>query len=478
VDRGTRVRESHRLTGKLVHAAPHVIVIVGAGLSGALTAANILRGTLDRGVRVVLLDRRARFGRGLAYHNWDDNLLLNVPAGNMSALPEEPDDFVDYLRGIDPAFNAGSFVSRRIFGDYIEFTLSRAERGSASTLERMTAEVASVRPRGDGFVVSLDGGRSLAADQVVLALGHFPPKDPQTVTEGAAGGYIANPWDFDALDRTDPEKPIAILGAGHTALDSLFRLTSKGDSRKVFLISRRGLLPHGHRFAPKVPVNVATLPHYLRRVPNTIRATLHAVRGEATRQLRAGGDWRDVVNGLRAHTPGIWQRLPAADKRKFLSRVVPYWDIHRHRLAPVAFLRLEQMLKSGQVECLPGQVQSCAPSGADTRVVVRARGSGRLRTLVVGAIVNCTGPNYDIASLTLPLIVQLRDEGLITQDALQLGLEIDEHYQVAGRSGLPVPGLFYIGPMLKARYWEAIAAPELRGHAQNLARLLTARAQA
>jgi uncharacterized NAD(P)/FAD-binding protein YdhS len=36
-----------------------------------------------------------------------------------------------------------------------------------------------------------------------------------------------------------------------------------------------------------------------------------------------------------------------------------------------------------------------------------------------------------------------------------------------------VPGLFYIGPMLKARFWEAIAVPELRVHASQLAHQLT-----
>lgn len=43
--------------------------------------------------------------RGLANRCWDDNLLLNVPAGNMSALTDEPDHFVTYCQGIDPAFN-------------------------------------------------------------------------------------------------------------------------------------------------------------------------------------------------------------------------------------------------------------------------------------------------------------------------------------------------------------------------------------
>jgi len=453
------------------------IAIVGAGFCGTLTAIHLLRLAPSGSAHILLIERRSRIGRGLAYHTWDDNLLLNVPAGNMSALPDEPGHFVDYLRDIDPAFNAGSFVSRRIYGDYLEASLREAERQHGGQLWRINADVVAVRPpapapgaRGPGFLVSLSDGRVLEADRAVLALGHFAPRDPPPA--GAligAPGYIANSWDFDAIDRTDAELPVAVIGAGHTGIDVVFRLTRNSDFRKVYLLSRRGLLPHGHRFTPKPPQAAGGYPEYLRELPNSLRAHVRAIRAEAKRRLAAGDDWRDVINELRAHTPGIWQRLPPAERGKFLRRVVPYWDIHRHRLAPAAFLRLEQMLKTGQVESIAAEVQAYERDGAQTTVVLRPRKGGPVRRLVVGAVVNCTGPNYDIASLRIPLLAQLRDEGLIRQDALKLGLEIDADYRVLGQEGRSASGLFYIGPMLKARYWEAIAVPELRGHAARLA---------
>jgi uncharacterized NAD(P)/FAD-binding protein YdhS len=43
---------------------------------------------------------------------------------------------------------------------------------------------------------------------------------------------------------------------------------------------------------------------------------------------------------------------------------------------------------------------------------------------------------------------------------------------VIDRHGHPAENLFYIGPMLKARLWEAIAVPELRVHARRLAGFL------
>ena len=68
--------------------------------------------------------------------------------------------------------------------------------------------------------------------------------------------------------------------------------------------------------------------------------------------------------------------------------------------------------------------------------------------------------------------MQLRNEGYLKQDANKLGFEVNARYQVINFQGRPARNLFYIGPMLKARYWEAIAVPELRAHTRHLAEIL------
>jgi uncharacterized NAD(P)/FAD-binding protein YdhS len=71
-----------------------------------------------------------------------------------------------------------------------------------------------------------------------------------------------------------------------------------------------------------------------------------------------------------------------------------------------------------------------------------------------------------------PVLGQLLRSGLIQQDEQKIGLEVDDHHQVIGSDGVSLPGLYYIGPMLKAKYWEAIAVPELRNHAYQLGQWL------
>lgn len=448
------------------------IAVVGGGYSGVMTSVNLLREGRDADINVVLIEPRARPGRGLAYSIWDDSMLLNVPAGNMSALADEPSHFVNYCRALDPSLNGGSFVSRRIYGDYLESVLAQAASVSPVGLRRIHGEAVGVRPGtgGVGFRVELAGGTMLRADQVVLAFGFLGPQ-PLPFAQALAGSpqYIENPWDFRAMDAIAPGRPVAIIGTGHTAIDALFRLTSLDDSRPVLLLSRHGLLPKAHRTLPQAPVQTG-FPTYLENLPATALAFMRALRNEIRRRQGAGQNWRDVLNELRPHTKAIWQRWPVDERRRFLTRIRPWWDIHRHRLAPAAAARLKSQLNAGRAQVLAGQIVGMAQDDAGVSVTIRERTSGNLQSSAVAAVVNCTGPDYDINRAQSALVVQLREEGLIRADALRLGLEVDADYLVIGREGETLPGLYYVGPMLRARYWESIAVPELRTHTQQLAR--------
>jgi len=450
------------------------IVIIGGGYSGTLTAVNLLRAGVSNH-NLIIIDTEVEIGRGLAYGTWDDNLLLNVPVGNMSALHDIPKHFLTYCKQIDPAFNEGSFVSRRIYGDYLEFTLSEAEQSAKKTIERIVGVVQAVHRNGESgsFLVELLDGRKFNAVKVILALGHFHPQAPIRNGSFDSRFYINNPWDFSALDQVPKDPPILIIGTGLTAVDALFRITSTGH-KKVILMSRRGLLPHPHRSSPRPPHENA-FPDYLNKDVLTVRYCLRTLRENVIKRVSRGEDWRDVFNELRSYTPEIWDRFSLGEKKRFLRHVVSFWDIHRHRLAPVSFNRLEKLLASGKVSILAARLIVCDGRSNSCSVTVLPRGSSDYENLLIGAIVNCTGPNTDITKISDPLIKQLLDDGYISQDQTKLGLVVNDQYEVIGRDGNSISGLFYVGPMLKAKYWEAIAIPELRKHTKKLATYIKAK---
>ncbi len=79
-----------------------VIVIVGGGFSGTMVAVHLARLARASSLRIVLCERGSRIARGLAYGTQCKHHLLNVPAAMMSALPDEPAHFLNWLKAKDP----------------------------------------------------------------------------------------------------------------------------------------------------------------------------------------------------------------------------------------------------------------------------------------------------------------------------------------------------------------------------------------
>ena len=85
---------------------------------------------------------------------------------------------------------------------------------------------------------------------------------------------------------------------------------------------------------------------------------------------------------------------------------------------------------------------------------------------------NCTGPSTDVRRLGDRLLDALRRRGLAVPDPLSLGLEVSDELALLDTEGRPSESLFLVGPLLKARFWEATAVPELREHAARVAERL------
>ena len=64
------------------------VVIVGGGFSGTVLAVQLSR--LAPHLSITVIDKNPVPARGLAYRTEHDCHLLNVPAGDMSAFPDEP----------------------------------------------------------------------------------------------------------------------------------------------------------------------------------------------------------------------------------------------------------------------------------------------------------------------------------------------------------------------------------------------------
>lgn len=432
------------------------VAIVGSGFAGAALAMNLARE--NSALRVLLFDRDGGGGRGVAYGTTCMRHLLNVPAAKMSAFAAESHHFLKWLqRCHDPTVDGSAFAPRHLYGTYVSQLLNEAAQKAAIT--HRYAQVVRVVRDGDDYLLSDNQSNAFRARAVVLALGNFPPASLTVIGEKAR--YIESPWKANALDQVGQNETVLLVGTGLTSIDVLLSLEERGLRSEIHLVSRRGLLPLPHRQFQPTPNAFAD-----DQLPTNIRALTNLVRKTAAN----AADWRAVVDALRPHTQSLWKRFSAIERRRFLRHLRPYWEVHRHRVAPEVLEVVDRMRGRGQLSLHKARIG--AITAEDVALRIDLLGRGRTKTLRVGYVINCTGPQTNYRRISDPLIANLLQRGMIRPDPLGLGIETDDAGGVLAADGSSQPGLFTIGSPRKPQLWETTAVPELRVQAQTLARHL------
>lgn len=449
------------------------VAVIGAGFSGALATVHLLRSAIPGSVRVSLISRTVQMGKGLAYGTSSESHVLNVPAGQMSAFVDDPNHFLIWLRRLNPRAQAHDFVRRYLYGRYIEEQVNEAQLEFGDALDTVVGKVVDVVPtRSASLSLGMSDGRQLEADRVVLAIGNFPPLDPPAEDNGfyQSSRYVRDPWANGRLDQINESDTVLLLGTGLTMVDvatDLFRL----GVRRIIAVSRRGLLSKSHRYTGRAP-SVGLIPADLMDQPATVRGYLRKIRKQLARGVADGIDWREVIGELRPHTATLWDLLDRREKRRFVRHLKPYWEVHRHRIAPETSILIERLIADGLLSILAGRVLRYEPTAEDVCVHVRPRGQTATAAMRVNWVVNCTGPGTDIRAIDDPLMQSLLAQRLIQPDPLGLGLAADQDGRLFDGAGKPSPFLFHVGPMLKGLFWECTAVPELRAQMRRLASVL------
>ena len=417
-------------------------------------------------IDVFLFDRSKAFGRGVAYATDIDRHLLNVPAASMSAHADEPAHFLGWLRGKGQVVEDGAFLPRGLYGTYLRDILGRSP--DVSTI---SADVRGLQ-LGDGSVtLSLSDGQSLDVDRAILCLGNFPPTSPidDRLDETCIDHYVADPWHSGRLSEVKPDDTVVLIGTSLTMVDVVLELVAKGHRGRLVAVSRRGLLPAAHRKAQP-----ARSPLTLDHLPNDMANLVRVLRRAAEEEKRRGGDWRTVVDSLRPHTQALWRRLPIAERRRFMRHARPYWEIHRHRLAPQVAAELTALQERGRFEIVAGRVREIAARPNGVRVSIARRRSVAQEIVDCDWVINCSGPALDYSRIDDPLLVSLFADGLVRPGPLRLGLDVDDDYRLIDRAGLSSCRLFALGPMIRGVLWETTAVPDIRRQCDALAKFLAA----
>jgi uncharacterized NAD(P)/FAD-binding protein YdhS len=450
------------------------IGIIGGGFSGVATAANLAR--LGSGpLKITIINSAYPLARGIAYSTRNGNHLLNVAARNMSALADQPNHFVDWLRTrtefVDEPFARlrEMFVPRRIYGDYLHALLF-AQTGAAAekgiTIESVSREATDIVPAAQGGCVTFSNGESLSVDMVVLATGNSSPSSLKIQgLDASHPKYFQNPWTGWEDKLTDRTENVILVGTGLTAVDAFITLKDLGWKGKIFAISRNGFLPLPHFKGTDVP-------DWL--VVNSEQVPLSTAFGQfkaSFRQARSQGiNPAILVDKLRPVTQRLWKNLSLAEKQRFNRHLRTRWNVVRHRVARSIHQQLAEAMAAYRLEIVKGRI--CRVAEVGDQLVVRVKTGNNFRELEGGALINCTGPSETFSGTSSVLYRNLQARGLVTADEMDMGIQANADFGVINGKGEASRFLYVLGPALKGTLWETSAVPELRHQAFRLAEIL------
>ncbi|MEG0186802.1 MAG: FAD/NAD(P)-binding protein, partial [Stenotrophomonas sp.] len=153
------------------------LAIIGGGAAGVLVAIQVLR-QAQTPLQLAIFEPASRLGQGIAYAtSWPEH-LLNVPAAKMSAFPDQPGDFLDFLMAANACPGEARevlgerYVGRHLFASYLQQRLDDAVAASPARLQVIAQPVLALHPDDHGYQLQLGDGRTLHAAQAVIATGN------------------------------------------------------------------------------------------------------------------------------------------------------------------------------------------------------------------------------------------------------------------------------------------------------------------
>lgn len=451
------------------------VVIVGAGLAGTATAIRILRLAREP-LEVVLVERRADFRcGGPAYHRdgnpWE--YVFNIQAGRMSMFREDVDDFITWAncqadRGTwsadwkDVEFSEHGPAPRRIYQQYLEDRLAEARREACPGvgLTETAGEVTDLAPDGGRVAVTIDAGRVVPADQVVLATGLEirTPAFARSVLDHPA--FVREPYSragIERLERTPPGATVLVVGSVLSAYDTAALLLRRGHTGKVYLVSRSGTTlrtyPEDHRHdvielpAPDLAwddeAGVERFVEQVRTAWDDACAALLTQRPDIDRTVVP----ERVIKAWEPYVAPVLDRLPTPVLRGLLDDyATPLATLRVGALAYTTRIVEKAMVSATKrVELVVGRVLEVSEQPGGRLAVAVSDGPDR-RTVLADLVVSNFGREPDYSRVTAPLWTNLLARGTAAvHRRTGRGVEVSGTGALLGPGGLPTLPVYAVG---------------------------------
>ena len=450
------------------------IGIIGNGFSGLMVARHLID-LGDTSLSISIFEKQHPPGRGIAYSPQSEKVLLNVVAAKMSAFPDKPTHFVEWLSKQTQFLNddlnllANSFVSRALYGDYLQglwIDIKQTAQTKKIHLELFQLEITDlIYSESNIYIQSFND--EFKVDKVILATGNQLPGNPKELAGDSmlSNRYFQNPWNYK-LDSIDTQKPIFIIGNGLTMVDTVIQLREQNRSNKIISLS-----PHGFHILPHRNFTY-TLPDWVSELSQqpTLLELVSAINKQLKSLNKHGISAEPLIDSIRPHTQRFWRGFSQYEKKRFMRHFRHLWGLARHRLPFVTYDIIQKERINGSLSIISGNIISAQPAENGIEIIYFDKTIKQNQTILAEALINCTGPESDITKTNSSLLQNCLKKGYIQQDDLKLGVSANINtFKTINAAGKEYGKLFAIGSLLRGELWESTAVNELRSQAKNLA---------
>lgn len=455
------------------------IAIIGAGFSGTMILANLVRKT-HVPCSVIIIDKKESFNKGIAYNPSSTLYLLNVPTKRMSAFPEDPDHFLNWVCTSEN-FSihsretlANSFLPREVYRQYLNSIWSETlvvANAKKIKVHCIYSFVENLTCHNKCFNLLTEDNQKIIASQVALATGNQTPSNKvlKNKINYKNKRYFQNPWKTESTKSFESDLNILIIGNGLTMVDTTLGLVENNFQNKIYALS-----PNGFNVIPHLHNNIAYTFEVDLDDPNfSLSYLLRKVKNEVKKLNKLGITAEPVIDALRSKTQEIWKKLTVDEKKSFMRHLRHIWGVSRHRIAPQVYHKIQNLRINKKLVVIAGYIHNISDDHTHLTVKLFDKKNKRIKTIKVSRIINCTGPQTNLTETDSLLLNNLYLSGALSQDELKLGTRIDLNtFEIIASNNEKLSNFYTLGVNLKGELWESVAVPELKNQANAVAQNL------
>ncbi|WP_214269506.1 FAD/NAD(P)-binding protein [Staphylococcus pseudoxylosus] len=241
------------------------IAIIGMGTAGVTLLKELVKSESFSKMNIDVYDNPINMGQGVPFQNDSAELLINLPAAQMSLNLENHREFYEWYEMQSTfKFSNPEYLPRFIFGHYMKDYLQKFNHDydNIHTIKEEVNEVFIESEIGQTDVTycvctSKEIENCKQYDIVFLTIGTLSYHDPY----GLKGirGYIKTPYPtYNTLDDVQDFDDIAIIGTGLASLDVIRYVTAHHPKLPITVASRKGRLPRVRGEMPDIDFEYVT----------------------------------------------------------------------------------------------------------------------------------------------------------------------------------------------------------------------------